>query len=141
MAYVKFTTTNTSLHTCSFVQLFILLLFWFTVDGHWGSWSPWSSCSVTCEKGVQLRNRSCDHPAPMYNGTNCTGTDQESKPCDTGKNCPRTFFVVVFIVFKYDFFLFMSLLEEMYRFVSSSLIYLLFLQPKYRVILFLPLKS
>ncbi|CAG2185606.1 unnamed protein product [Mytilus edulis] len=59
------------------------------VDGLWGSWGPWSgSCSVTCGKGVLFRNRTCDDPAPLYNGKNCIGSGQDSKPCDTGVNCP-----------------------------------------------------
>ncbi|KAJ8316017.1 hypothetical protein KUTeg_006031 [Tegillarca granosa] len=58
------------------------------VNGDWSVWSTWSSCSVSCDKGHQIRNRSCDHPAPRYNGKNCIGNSTETKDCDTLKNCP-----------------------------------------------------
>ncbi|XP_076113353.1 uncharacterized protein LOC143081005, partial [Mytilus galloprovincialis] len=59
------------------------------IDGFWGSWGPWSgSCSVTCGKGVQFRNRTCDNPAPTYNGKNCTCSGHDIRPCNTRMNCP-----------------------------------------------------
>ena len=70
-----------------------------TVDGDWGQWGPWSGAySGTCGQGVVVRNRTCDNPAPMYNGKNCTGNEQETKPCDTGVNCPRKFGFLSFLL-------------------------------------------
>lgn len=32
------------------------------VNGGWGSWSEWSTCSRTCGAGVQSAHRDCDNP-------------------------------------------------------------------------------
>ncbi|XP_066297373.1 uncharacterized protein [Branchiostoma lanceolatum] len=52
------------------------------VDGSWSEWSSWSTCNVSCGVGYKTRNRSCDNPAPLYGGANCTGTLQDEKSCD-----------------------------------------------------------
>lgn len=60
-----------------------------SVDGLWGNWGSWAStCSVTCGDGVFTRTRQCDAPAPKFGGKNCTGTDQDTKPCYSGTPCP-----------------------------------------------------
>nr|QNH72425.1 toxin candidate TRINITY_DN36852_c0_g2_i2 [Pachycerianthus maua] len=56
------------------------------VDGHWGKWSPWSSCSLTCGNGVKTRQRSCDNPEPANGGADCSGSATESSIC-TGPSC------------------------------------------------------
>ncbi|KAJ8304500.1 hypothetical protein KUTeg_018083 [Tegillarca granosa] len=58
------------------------------IDGNWGSWSSWTSCSVTCGYGTESRNRSCDSPAPQYNGNNCTGDGEETNACWSGTCYP-----------------------------------------------------
>ena len=40
----------------------------------WTSWSPWSSCSVTCGSGTQTRNRAC-------RGSKCVGESSQSSTC------------------------------------------------------------
>ncbi|KAL4223846.1 hypothetical protein ACF0H5_017311 [Mactra antiquata] len=57
------------------------------VDGHWASWQAWTSCSVTCAKGVRSRSRTCTHPSPAYGGSNCTGASTNQGTCDAGP-CP-----------------------------------------------------
>ncbi|XP_060593449.1 neurogenic locus notch homolog protein 3-like [Ruditapes philippinarum] len=52
------------------------------VDGNWTPWSAWSSCDVTCEKGLQTRTRSCTNPAPQYGGQMCLGNSTDNKVCE-----------------------------------------------------------
>eukprot|EP00105_Crassostrea_gigas_P008141 XP_011422609.1 PREDICTED: SCO-spondin [Crassostrea gigas] len=53
------------------------------VDGSWGTWGPWASCSKTCGGGKQHRERKCDSPAPAHGGTNCTGNIMQLDDCNT----------------------------------------------------------
>jgi len=57
------------------------------VDGGWGNWTVWGSCSKTCGDGTQTRSKSCDSPAPAYGGNNCSGQGTESRRCNV-KACP-----------------------------------------------------
>uniref|UniRef100_A0A4W3I108 Thrombospondin 1 n=1 Tax=Callorhinchus milii TaxID=7868 RepID=A0A4W3I108_CALMI len=57
------------------------------VDGNWGIWSPWDSCTVTCGGGIQKRTRLCNSPAPKYGGKKCVGNTRETQPCSKLK-CP-----------------------------------------------------
>ena len=52
------------------------------VDGGWGPFSDWSQCSAPCGGGVQLRNRTCDNPAPKNGGKQCTGVSVEQRTCN-----------------------------------------------------------
>jgi hypothetical protein len=51
------------------------------VDGHWGRWSSWTSCSAQCGPGTRSRVRSCDDPMPKYGGKHCIGEKAEKKSC------------------------------------------------------------
>ncbi|XP_060580102.1 thrombospondin-1-like, partial [Ruditapes philippinarum] len=51
------------------------------VDGNWASWSPWSTCDVTCENGTQTRTRQCSDPPPTNGGLYCIGTRTDIKTC------------------------------------------------------------
>ncbi|XP_012603752.1 properdin [Microcebus murinus] len=55
--------------------------------GGWSDWGPWKPCSVTCSKGIQIRERACNHPAPKCGG-HCPGETQESQDCDSKQVCP-----------------------------------------------------
>ncbi|XP_013397757.1 SCO-spondin [Lingula anatina] len=57
------------------------------VDGGWGDWSSWGECSVTCEDGIRIRTRQCDHPETLRGGQPCDGVAQQEKPC-TLPPCP-----------------------------------------------------
>ncbi|KAJ9576472.1 hypothetical protein L9F63_006685, partial [Diploptera punctata] len=57
------------------------------VNGKWSDWSIWSPCSATCNNGTQIRYRRCNNPPPAFGGKGCSGTDRESKECNSYK-CP-----------------------------------------------------
>jgi hypothetical protein len=57
------------------------------INGGFGSWGLWSSCSSTCDQGSRYRIRNCDNPVPAFNGQNCTGLWKETESCNNG-NCP-----------------------------------------------------
>lgn len=57
------------------------------VDGGWGPWSPWGSCSRTCGGGVQFSYRHCDSPKPQHGGRYCEGQRAKYQSCHT-EECP-----------------------------------------------------
>ncbi|XP_013408767.1 coadhesin [Lingula anatina] len=57
------------------------------VDGGWGAWSGYSTCSKTCGNGRLVRSRECNNPAPQHGGQECTGMHKQKKRC-TLKKCP-----------------------------------------------------
>ncbi|XP_039525325.1 thrombospondin-1-like [Pimephales promelas] len=57
------------------------------VNGGWGPWSPWDSCSVTCGGGLQRRHRLCNSPAPKHGGKECLGDSKGSRMCNA-QSCP-----------------------------------------------------
>ncbi|XP_022783416.1 A disintegrin and metalloproteinase with thrombospondin motifs adt-1-like isoform X1 [Stylophora pistillata] len=52
------------------------------VDGGFSEWSNWTTCSVVCGTGFQLRHRNCTSPPPAYGGQSC-----ESKNFTEGRTC------------------------------------------------------
>merc|ERR1712226_217434 len=58
------------------------------VDGQWGDWTGWDSCSVTCGGGTQQRTRQCNDPAPANNGAQCQGSSSDTQSCNTN-TCPN----------------------------------------------------
>lgn len=58
------------------------------MDGNWTPWTEWTPCSVTCENGTRVRNRTCTNPAPAFGGKDCHGDGVEYKDCELGFNCP-----------------------------------------------------
>jgi len=58
-----------------------------SVNGNWGAWSAWGTCSKTCGSGTQSRTRLCNNPAPANGGSNCMGSRSESQACNT-QTCP-----------------------------------------------------
>ncbi|XP_059203327.1 properdin-like [Centropristis striata] len=58
------------------------------VDGAWGPWSPFSSCSVSCSVGLMVSDRRCNSPAPNYGGQPCPGDGRKTQICETGVPCP-----------------------------------------------------
>lgn len=69
-----------------------------TVDGGWGPWSPWATCSVTCGGGVKNRMRECNSPEPQHGGRKCIGKAGDSDSCNK-KVCPIGEYKSLFSVF------------------------------------------
>jgi len=72
-----------------------LVWFYFTVDGKWGNWSEWSSCSVTCGDGTQQRNRTC--VPPQHGGLECQGPAEQIKSCNE-RPCPSKSIYINFVL-------------------------------------------
>lgn len=58
-----------------------------SVNGNWGPWSPWDTCTLTCGGGVQTRQRLCNDPAPKHGGKECVGDNRDTQMCNK-KDCP-----------------------------------------------------
>ncbi|CAH3135598.1 unnamed protein product, partial [Porites lobata] len=58
------------------------------VNGNWGEWSNWSTCTKTCNRGTQSRKRECDSPAAQYGGKKCDGQPSETQACNQRVPCP-----------------------------------------------------
>ncbi|CAC5377940.1 unnamed protein product [Mytilus coruscus] len=58
------------------------------INGNWGSWSAYGSCSLTCGNGQYTRTRQCDNPAASGGGTDCAGDDAETNNCWTSTCYP-----------------------------------------------------
>ncbi|XP_047443825.1 hemicentin-1 isoform X2 [Mugil cephalus] len=57
------------------------------INGNWGPWSSWGSCSRTCNGGQMRRYRTCDNPRPANGGRACAGSDTHMQRCSTA-SCP-----------------------------------------------------
>ena len=47
------------------------------VNGGWGEWTAWSSCTATCGGGSRSKNRPCNTPTPAHGGKVCSGSAHE----------------------------------------------------------------
>lgn len=99
-----FVTLAISSSAFSIFQIQIYPHFSVPVNGNWGAWRPWSTCTKTCGGGVKRRTRTCSNPAPKNGGRACTGSSAESQACNTspckGKRLQllSSFFFFVFVV-------------------------------------------
>ncbi|XP_034531212.1 hemicentin-1 [Notolabrus celidotus] len=57
------------------------------INGNWGPWNSWGSCSKTCNGGQMRRYRTCENPRPANGGRACAGADSQIQRCSTD-NCP-----------------------------------------------------
>ena len=63
---------------------------WSQMDGGWGNWKSWSSCSRSCGGGIRSSTRECDNPPPSHGGLYCTGDRVRYQSCNTDKCPPGT---------------------------------------------------
>ncbi|XP_076845270.1 A disintegrin and metalloproteinase with thrombospondin motifs 9 [Brachyhypopomus gauderio] len=54
-----------------------------SVDGAWGVWSPFGSCSRTCGGGIRIAVRDCDKPPPKNGGQYCVGRRMKFRSCNS----------------------------------------------------------
>ncbi|KAL3848175.1 hypothetical protein ACJMK2_019049, partial [Sinanodonta woodiana] len=66
------------------------------VQGGWGEWGSWTSCSRTCGRGIMYRQRKCDNPKPR-NAPECKESESEYdavacniSPCDSDSSVAST---------------------------------------------------
>lgn len=75
------------------------IIYTFQVDGRWGKWGPFGSCSRTCGGGVQLSKRECNNPVPLNGGKYCQGVRVKYRSCnlnhclDTGTTSKQQHFL------------------------------------------------
>nr|XP_056702477.1 A disintegrin and metalloproteinase with thrombospondin motifs 20 [Euleptes europaea] len=58
------------------------------VDGEWGSWGPYSSCTRTCGGGIKSTTRLCNRPEPKHGGKYCVGRRMKFRSCSIN-SCPK----------------------------------------------------
>ncbi|XP_071191355.1 A disintegrin and metalloproteinase with thrombospondin motifs 9-like [Salvelinus alpinus] len=54
-----------------------------SVDGAWGGWSPFGSCSRTCGGGIKIAVRECNQPVPKNGGKYCVGRRMKFRSCNS----------------------------------------------------------
>ena len=59
------------------------------VDGQWGEWSSYTSCSRTCGTGYKKRIRNCNNPPSSNGGKDCIGSKTLNTTCNH-RECPGT---------------------------------------------------
>ncbi|KAJ8311590.1 hypothetical protein KUTeg_010945 [Tegillarca granosa] len=88
----KYWVTNTGLYCQNSTEAIDGLqklqhLYYSLVNGNWTLWSAWSTCSSTCNGGMQSRTRSCSDPSPQCGGLQCDGPTTEQQPCNIHVSC------------------------------------------------------
>ena len=57
------------------------------MNGGWGEFGAWSECSASCGGAYRSRYRTCNNPAPVNGGEDCTGSNTETGICNENP-CP-----------------------------------------------------
>ena len=67
------------------------------VDGQWGNWRVYETCSKSCGSGTKVRTRLCDNPSPLNGGVSCTGPGRDETTCKANP-CPGSLFIDEFLM-------------------------------------------
>lgn len=92
---------------CSVMQQMLIAVVFFQVDGRWGKWSMFASCSRTCGGGIQLSKRECNNPVPTNGGKYCQGVRVKYRSCslnpcsDTGTTTKTQNYVSGHVLIQY----------------------------------------
>ena len=66
----------------------IVVFFFYVAAPNWSNWGSWTTCSVTCGRGIRTRARRCNNPPPPPAGNvYCVGLPVETEGC-TVRDCP-----------------------------------------------------
>jgi hypothetical protein len=68
------------------------------VNGNWGMWGAWRTCSRTCGSGTRTRSRSCCNPTPAHGGSNCPGNKYDTTQCSKPK-CRGIYVIIECLIF------------------------------------------
>ncbi|KAI1890950.1 hypothetical protein AGOR_G00158860 [Albula goreensis] len=53
------------------------------IEGAWGVWSPFGTCSRTCGGGIKMAVRECNRPVPRNGGKYCVGRRMKFRSCNS----------------------------------------------------------
>ncbi|KAG7478040.1 hypothetical protein MATL_G00076160 [Megalops atlanticus] len=53
------------------------------IEGAWGVWSPFGTCSRTCGGGIKIAVRECNRPVPRNGGKYCVGRRMKFRSCNS----------------------------------------------------------
>ena len=73
---------------CIVISLHDSNFYTFLVDGQWGPFGNWSTCSQTCGGGTRIRERKCNDPPPSNGGLYCVGSAIQQHSCNTDACLP-----------------------------------------------------
>ena len=72
------------------------IYFSIVIVAEWQEWGEWSKCSISCGKGLQIRERECTDPDFGVAGR-CLGSSTGTKNCTMAK-CPGCNEFLIFLV-------------------------------------------
>ena len=71
------------------------------VDGQWGNWGVYETCSKSCGSGTKIRTRHCDDPLPSNGGQSCVGDAHNEMTCNTD-TCPGNETLHAYIIINFE---------------------------------------
>ena len=78
-------------YTCTGILQHRSISLFSAVNGGWGEWGSFSTCSQSCGGGIETRQRVCDSPSPSNGGESCPGDMEETRACNIGICVPGKF--------------------------------------------------